>query len=121
MNNESQRMAFERWARNRGLRIRRHDIREYWYTETMGAWEGWQAALHHESDVVRLKDSLRQISRGNEPSEDDGKEDFERWISEEGEYYDRLRLDHKGDYASYSTYAQWQIWQAALRYARKQS
>lgn len=84
----------------------------------MGAWAGWQAAIHHESDVTRLKDSLRQIANINKSSEGSSKEAFERWISEEGEYPDRLRIDHKGDYASYSTYAQWQIWQAALSYAK---
>ena len=49
------------------------------------------------------------------------REAFEWWISEEGEYPERLQLDYMGAYASYSTYAQWQVWCAAIRYMTEQS
>lgn len=49
------------------------------------------------------------------------REAFERWIGEEGEHPERLRLDYKDDYASYSTYAQWQVWCAAIRHLTEQN
>ena len=56
MTTQDHREAFEKWALTAGLRIRRHDIRDYWYSETMGAYSVWNAAMRHRDELEKGND-----------------------------------------------------------------
>jgi hypothetical protein len=68
---DEMREAFEKWAKSKwGYNLRRSDVNrnDYHYLSTQRSWQGWQAALSHQGEVVeseneRIGAFVRRVER----------------------------------------------------------